>query len=151
MTRTPIEPGDIREGDLIRKLWVKCPAVRAVATEYVAYQDGDAYGPLVEGNFFLLDRPKPPVVLPSEPGHYLPAYENPKVFTLDAEGIWSCGLRETSIERVKHDCGNGMVKLEPVAETARKMRDAILAEYIPSFMSNDDVVRKVAADFGATS
>ena len=73
MTKTPIEPEDIREGDLIR---VEFPEGRIEkALEFRAEFHGQIRYSGSGFAYFLLDRPKPVVVLPTEPGHYLPAYE----------------------------------------------------------------------------
>ena len=117
MTKAPIEPGDIRKGDLIRCEYVDVNYAGNAAVEYYAACDG-FYNGSAENSFFLLDRPKPPVVLPTVPGHYLPSYQNPEVHTLDAEGDWLVGNKLVTEAQVKHDCGLGLVKLEPVAETA---------------------------------
>ena len=115
MTKTPIERNDIRKGDLIRKEYGTVEG-GLTAVEYVAAHEADGGG---EDSHFLLNRPKPVVVLPTEPGHYLPSYENPEVHTLDAEGDWWVGTKLVTEAQVKHDCGLGLVKLEPVAETAK--------------------------------
>ncbi len=62
--KRPIEPADIRKGDLIR--WEQEPSlVSEYAIEYRATEDG--YFQSVTGQHYLLDRPTPPVELPTEP------------------------------------------------------------------------------------
>lgn len=64
--KTPIEPSDIRKGDLIR--WEN--DAREVAHEWRANADRDRFdGPpdLGFGAHYLLDRPKPAVELPTVP------------------------------------------------------------------------------------
>ena len=62
--KRPIEPADIRKGDLIR--WEQEPSlVSEYAIEYRATEDG--YFQSVTGQHYLLDRPSPPVELPTEP------------------------------------------------------------------------------------
>lgn len=62
MTRTPIEPSEIRKGDLIRCEWPDDNS-----REYRASRDGDnnIYGGT--SRFFLLDRPTPAIELPVQP------------------------------------------------------------------------------------
>lgn len=62
--RTPIDPADIKAGDLIR--WERdFPGAGYNALEVVASRDGQNISPY--GQHYLLDRPKPPVGLPTEP------------------------------------------------------------------------------------
>jgi hypothetical protein len=62
--KRPIEPADIRKGDLIR--WEQEPSlISEYAIEYRATEDG--YFQSVTGQHYLLDRPSPPVELPTEP------------------------------------------------------------------------------------
>ena len=151
MTKTPIEPGDILEGDLIRCEYGDVNREGNAAVEYYAACDGFYVGG-TEDSFFLLERPKPPVVLPTEPGHYLPSYENPEVHTLDAEGDWWVGTKLVTEAQVKHDCGLGLVKLEPVAGTAKRVLGvAIAAIYESTPGSAIALVRRaVIKEFGVT-
>lgn len=61
--KTPIEPSQIRKGDLIRKEYEVGNG--ELALEYRA--TGDAHGKGGPGQHFPLDRPKPAVELPTEP------------------------------------------------------------------------------------
>ncbi len=72
MTRTPIEPSEIRKGDLIRCEWpdewpdeVPDEHQACRALEYVAPRDNYPWTP--DATHFLLDRPAPAVELPTEP------------------------------------------------------------------------------------
>ena len=74
-TKTPILPADIRKGDTIRKEYDNDAemgesefVVRSV--EYIARKDGYDELLLHTGACYLLNRPVPPVVLPTEPGVY---------------------------------------------------------------------------------
>ena len=62
--RTPIEPSEIRSGDLVRKELVGHPA-NYQAIEFIANVDGKA--PDDGSTYYLLDRQKPAVELPTEP------------------------------------------------------------------------------------
>ena len=97
MTKTPIEPGDILEGDLIRCEYGGVNREGNAAVEYYAACDGFYVGG-TQDSFFRLDSPKPPVVLPSEVGHYLPSYENPEVPTLDAADALDADLNSEIIQ-----------------------------------------------------
>ena len=128
MTKTPIEPGDIRKGDLIRREYGDVDHVSNAAVEYYAACDGFYVGGTLD-SYFLLDRPKPPVVLPTEVGVYFDK----------AGDIWVIGLSGKMAVATSggHDWlipwetseGSNIVpenyapftKLEPVAETAAKM------------------------------
>ncbi len=63
--KRPIEPADIRKGDLIR--WEQEPSlISEYAIEYRATEPG--YFQSVTGQHYLIDRrPSPPVELPTEP------------------------------------------------------------------------------------
>jgi hypothetical protein len=67
--KTPIEPSEIRKGDLIRWEWADLREVRSErAVEYVSGRDGGSYSPIPNaGQHYLLDRPTPAVELPAEP------------------------------------------------------------------------------------
>ena len=152
MTKTPIEPGDIRKGDLIRAEYTIDREPEA--HEHVANCDGDIWGRVGGTTHFRLDRPKPPVVLPTEPGAYVTNYQFPDVFkldvlTLDEVGQWRRGNAIVTIEHVERCGGNSLTKLEPVNETARKMRDAIIKTF-DAEGNYYSTVREVAAEFGVT-
>ena len=153
MTKTPIEPKDIRKGYLIRVEYGDVNREGKAAVEYYAACDGFYVGGTKDSSF-LIDRPKPPVVLPTEPGAYVTNYQFPDVFkldvlTLDEVGQWRRGNAIVTIEHVERCGGNSLTKLEPVAETARKMRDAIIKTF-DAEGNYYSTVREVAAEFGAT-
>ena len=102
MTKTPIEPGDIRKGDLIR---AECMIDgEPEAHEHVANYDGDIWGRVGGTNHFRLDSPKLPVVLPTEPGIYA-----------DKDGsAWDTQHGGFLVKEYAP-----FTKLEPVNETAR--------------------------------
>lgn len=61
-----IDPADIRKGDAIRFDYTE--PFDVTAAEYVASRDGQGYTTRLNlGNHFLIDRPAPPVALPTEP------------------------------------------------------------------------------------
>ena len=69
-TRTPILPGDIKKGDTIRCEYdLGSTDYNSSATEYTAPEDGFKYSHR-PSTHYLLHRPVPPVVLPTEPGIY---------------------------------------------------------------------------------
>jgi hypothetical protein len=63
--RTPIEPCDIRAGDVIR--YEPTQPADLAAVEFIAKMDGYGYMPKAFGQHLLLARPKPAVELPTEP------------------------------------------------------------------------------------
>ena len=68
--KTPILPADIRKGDLIRCEYDESKVeYHSTATEYTAPEDGYKYSHRPTTHY-LLHRPVPPVVLPTEPGVY---------------------------------------------------------------------------------
>jgi hypothetical protein len=118
---TPILPEDIRKGDLIRRERVSEWAGEYSAIEFTARRAGTE--PMSGWEFFLLDRPKPPVVLPTEPGVYL-----------DIEGdIWE--IRQGSHTLLCPSAAHSthfkpadyapFTKLEPVADTAKRVAVAL--------------------------
>lgn len=65
--KTPIDPKDIRKGDLIR-LEGRTEGRDSTAHEFRAVVNGDRDGWVRDRfNWYLLDRPQPPVELPTEP------------------------------------------------------------------------------------
>lgn len=73
-TKTPIDPSEIRAGDTIERHWMgtvmTMPVARLSAKGGLAYSpEGYCVGLTTEDGekFFLLDRPVPPVSLPTEP------------------------------------------------------------------------------------
>ena len=62
-----IDPKNVRKGDLIRwEQTAQSPVWTFEAVEWTAKRDGDGK-PVTHGQHYLLDRPKPAVVLPTEP------------------------------------------------------------------------------------
>jgi len=136
MTKTPIDPGDIRKGDLIRKEWSGCQRMRSA--EYVAAAVGDSYAATDDGALFLIDRLKPPVVLPTEVGYYIAC--DGGMDRIEFEG-------ELLPERYAP-----YTKLEPVAETAKRVLDRVMdaTGAAPTSFTSEKIL-EVAAEFGATS
>ena len=127
MSKTPIEPGDIRKGDSIRAEYTIDGG--SEAHEHVANYDGDIWGRVGGTTHFLLNRPKPVVVLPTEVGHYLA--NGTELVTLHRNGEWMWnGDGSLSIIWSADDMRGlrSLTKLEPVAETAKRVLDALLAE-----------------------
>ena len=155
MTKTPIEPKDIRKGDLIRKEYGAVEGGLS-AVEYVAAHEADGGG---EDSHFLLERPKPVVVLPTEPGAYQGTYKNGEkgsLYVLDTGGRWHDFSSGHSEQRNWTPTNYApLTKLEPVAETAKHF---VAAYFAYSSGTNrtlnqldqavEDVARK---EFGATS
>lgn len=84
--KQPIEPEDIRKGDLIR--YENGDLIRFRAGEYRAETDGDTWGPH-PGRYFLLDRPKSPVDLPTEPTLGWASFEHHHDHLAETElGVW---------------------------------------------------------------
>ena len=155
MTKTPIEPGDIRKGDLIRKEY-RVPLGAKTAFEYLAGSNGDSYAS-DRGIYFLLDRSKPPVVLPTEPGVYVSYLETPLGTTFHNlnDGRWSYidgngWLADSEVAEYLP-----LTKLEPVPETARRVLNAVTQAMRPTgFMGISGVKREfdaIAKEFGVTS
>lgn len=133
---TPIEPKDILKGDLIRKEY--SPKLRSVtAREYIAQFDGDERPS--PGARFLLDRPKPPVVVPTERGYYLDSTGD--VWTLSGYGQESLDPQYAPFTR-----------LEPVPETAKKVLDAMEDAFLglSSFPSVTAAFTELRTQFGVT-
>ncbi|GAB3125776.1 hypothetical protein [Glaciibacter psychrotolerans] len=150
--RTPIRREDIRKGDLIRKEYTE--RLRStVAHEYVAESDGDTADPRTTGNFFLLDRPVAPVVLPTETGIYMDA----------TGGIWSFQTNGNLALKVESSAGwfndehvagfAPFTRLEPVAVTAEKVLNRVAKLVIFSLMGDggEADLKQIAAEFGVTS
>ena len=113
MTKTPIEPKDIRKGDLIRCEYGDVSRRANVAVEYYAACDGFYVGG-TQDSFFLLDRPKPPVVLPTEIGAYLDTQGDVWVIAFAGDPM-KCGGDMTGPELFAP-----FTKLEPVAQIAEQ-------------------------------
>ena len=152
MTKTPIEPGDIRKGDLIRKEY-RVPLGVKTALEYVASFSGDAYAS-DKGTYFRLDRPKPYVALPTEVGRYLA--NGTELVTLHRNGEWlwngdgSLAIVWTAEEMQR--LAASLTKLEPVAETAKRVTDAWEAwRSASSWETLDSARERIAKEFGVTS
>jgi hypothetical protein len=65
--KTPTKPEDIKKGDLIRYEHAEDSVGAFTAVEFLAEFDGRGYLPKsLGGQHFLLDRPTPPVELPTE-------------------------------------------------------------------------------------
>ena len=159
MTKTPIEPGDIRKGDLIRKEY-RVPLGVKTALEYVASFSGDAYAS-DKGTYFRLNRPKPYVTLPTEVGTIIvykqenSVGKNKSVFAeLMFSGEWRVNGFDLYSERMMlAELQNApFTKLEPVNETAKRVIDRMASwwEFGPpkNWQSEFD---DIAKDFGVTS
>jgi len=122
MTKTPIEPGDIRKGDLIRAEYTIDGEPEA--HEHVANCDGDIWGRVGGTTHFRLDRPKPPVVLPTEAGAYRGTYgdgEQGSLYVLDTAGIWhDFSLCHSEMRTWTPTNYMPFTKLEPVAQIAEQ-------------------------------
>lgn len=114
-TKTPILSSDVLKGDLLRKEYDSEFGLVTTAHEFYAGHDGDI-GNTTEGSLFLLNRPVPPVVLPTEPGFYQTGYHEPDVFQLIENGTWWLGVHKVSDEQVRHDGGSSLTRLRPEAE-----------------------------------
>ena len=149
MTKTPIEPKYIRKGDTIRAEYDFTSTYGQSAHEYVAGSNSQGWA--TDGHHYLLDRPKPPVVLPTEVGHYLANATELVTLHHNGEWMWN-GDGSLAIVWSADDMRglHSLTKLEPVAETARKMRDTIYDQFGCSNLGFYEDVAAVAAEFGVT-
>lgn len=141
--KEPIEVKDIRKGDVIR---FEYPTTRS-AHEYRANFDRESWG---AGQHFLLERPTPPVKLPTEPGWYLTASSlDPVAVYLAADGYWTTpeNFGQTGEDMAQYA---PLTRLEPVPVTAAKVIARVRTIFGgPSALLNKDVDR-IAAEFGVT-
>lgn len=141
--KEPIEIADIREGDLIR--WEHGESVHRWRARY----DGESYLSSI-GQHFLLERPTPPVKLPTEPGWYLTASSlDPVAVYLAADGYWTTpeNFGQTGEDMAQYA---PLTRLEPVPVTAAKVIARVRTIFGgPSALLNKDVDR-IAAEFGVT-
>lgn len=145
--RTPIKREDIRKGDLIRKEHTE--RLRStVAHEYVAESDGDTADPRTTGNYFLLDRPVAPVVIPTEFGWYLDHAND--VWELSALG-WEDDGDFRDRDFVAEFAP--FTRLEPVAVTAEKILNRVANLFVFRIMGDSGKadLKQIAAEFGVTS
>jgi hypothetical protein len=139
---TPIEPEDIKYGDLIRKEYF--PNVEGtIAREYVAAYDGDS-GPN-PGVHFLLHRDIPPVVLPTDDGVYFGA--SGEVWELLC-GDWATGGDPQTWDDVRRDAP--FTRLEPVPVTVEKFVAKFREGWDSSVLKPSEYLDYVAAEFGVT-
>ena len=105
----------------------------------------------------VIERAKP--ALPTEPGFYLTDYSYNEVFELTAAGDWYCGTDAIPVERVIHDAGDRLVRLEPVPETAKKVLEAVRVRLsMPldgrrpngEFMIRTETLDSIGTQFGVT-
>lgn len=100
--KEPIEPSEIRKGDLIRFEYDGDP--REVAEEWRAQDDADGFHFRAPGHHYLIDRPKPDVELPTEPtlGWLTANDERPYLshVKLDGERAMTDGLYYAHASRV---------------------------------------------------
>ena len=169
MTKTPIEPGDIRKGDLIRKEY-RVPLGVKTALEYVASFSGDAYAS-DKGTYFRLNRPKPYVTLPTEVGTIIvykqenSVGKNKSVFAeLMFSGEWRVNGFDLYSERMMlAELQNApFTKLEPVAETAKRFAAELKEKIVKQIELQTNWftagtagtigrwATEIAADFGVT-
>ena len=118
------------------------------------YVHGWCIQPLQRDGFTItvIETAPPKVVLPTEPGFYVTAYNDPDVFELTKAGSWFYGSKKIPVDRVIHDGGNYLRRLEPVGETAKKVLDRVLDWYTDD--KNRALVSFIAAirlEFGATA
>ena len=124
-----ILPADIRKGDSIRVEYTDYKG-RIIANEFWADGDWYDYSAGAEGNtYFLLDRPVPPVVLPTIPGVVI-SWQSPyvkRVATLEKVNQWLCGdQNSTSAELVRWIAdtaisGSTFTVLRPEAKVAAEV------------------------------
>lgn len=145
--KEPIEIADIRKGDLIR--FEPKPPVDFIASaiEYVASYDKAAWRDSedVPSQHYLLDRPTPPVELPTEPGWYVDRYEC--VWQMHDDGEWT---RLGNAEWVPESCVP-FTRLEPVPITAERVIARVRTIFGgPGALLNRDV-DAIAREFGVTN
>lgn len=98
--RQPIDPADIKPGDLIR--WESAfPETATLATEFRAGSSGKGYR--AAGTYYLLDRPAPAVDLPMEPTL---GWANGRI------GIWQPGGEDDYLWDCHQDA-NGVTAFTP--------------------------------------
>ena len=140
--RVPILPADIRKGDTIRCEY--STPHHPSAHEYVAIKDTEewTYG----GSYFLLSRPVPPVVLPTEPGIYVDMDGAPWV--VDERGLISYkGISAVGWAASEYA---PFTRLRPEAEVAAEVLADIKTVYGENYLDNsnadwNDVAVKWAA------
>lgn len=81
---TEIDPAEIRRGDTIRCEYASTARTGFDAVEYVATKDGTGKSTVV-ATYYLIDRPTPPIELPTKPTLGWARVEN----GVRAVGIWS--------------------------------------------------------------
>ena len=149
--KATIEPKAIRKGDLIRKEYGTVGKTEAI--EYRADAEGDGFSNSISAAYFLLDRPVPPVILPTEPGAYRGTYsdgEPGSLYVLDADGIWHDFSDSHATSAVwKPTKYAPLTKLEPVAETAKRVIERMASwwEFGPPKKFQDEF-NDIAAEFG---
>jgi hypothetical protein len=112
---------------------------------------GTGFAQYQKGQYRLFVKAHPAVVLPTVDGFYLTAYDEPDVFELNC-GSWYLGDAQISEDRVRHDGGSRLTRLEPVPETAKKVLDALKVQYGENFIDNaNESWNRVAREFGVIS
>jgi len=86
---------------------------------------------------------RPPVVLPTEPGFYMTAYEPPDVFQLVDTGAWFEGQDPITNAKVLHDGGETLTRLRPEAEVAAEVI-AEVDDLIPGLFTPTELVEIAA-------
>ena len=155
MTKTPIEPGDIRKGDTISETY---SSGHLINSDYVALHDRHTINRQNANAWSLLARPKPAVVLPTEPGVYVDKVGDLWVIGELPELVCLTSGGHDELERLDDGAdfypGNfaPFTKLEPVAQIAERVLDAAMLTMRPTgFMGIAGVVNKfkaLAEEFG---
>ncbi|TFD51992.1 hypothetical protein E3T46_07845 [Cryobacterium sp. Hh11] len=152
--KTLITVADIRKGDTIRCEYetVSGPA----AHEYVADKDKEEWS--VSAGYFLLSRPVPPVVLPTEPGAIITWNPNNTGGPLFAQlgnhpdGPWMHESRHMNdAEMINRIGGKAFTRLPNEAEVVTEVMGKLDALYGSSlFTSFRDDRESVAKEYGVT-
>ena len=144
---------DYNEGDLVEAVMGET-VIRgrlSSAGKYLWVGDSGRTPENIESYGFtvsIIEKAPPKVVLPTEPGFYITAYNDPDVFELYLSGDWFLGDVAISEARVICDGGNQLTRLEPVPETAKKVLDRLDVWEIHEGADSREVFAKVAKEFG---
>lgn len=102
--KEPIKPEDIRKGDLIRWEWRQPLPGIETAIEYTAFRDAGSYSPIVDvGQHYLLDRPTPAALLPTEPTLGWVEQDYPSLVGRRLLGVFACGENDRLSEQPAMD------------------------------------------------
>lgn len=147
--KIPIAVSSIRKGDTIRFEYEQSKVSGSFAGEYIALMDNMKWGDY--GQHYLLNRPEPPVVLPTEPGWYVGfdklAQRQLPVFVTKL-GIITHPTNGSKISDPKRFAP--FKRLRDESETAAEVLMSALCRYDSTYSKFKDVIRDIATEHGAT-